>query len=166
MRSTRHSSASRPPAPSPKAAPTLARLLAHSRGPPLCPTRAATTTTTAAAPTPTTIAATNASATAPARVYTKTYANFYAALTATPTATTCKSIIDGLGLKAVMSNPALALTVFVPTDAVRALTRSGGRGAAVGARACGRRPQAAVAFPACRVARGPQPMLARDQQPA
>ncbi|KAI8462909.1 MAG: hypothetical protein J3K34DRAFT_163367 [Monoraphidium minutum] len=50
------------------------------------------------------------------QVYTKTYADFYMAVVNTPQATLCKQILDSLNLKTTMSNPKLALTIFVPSD--------------------------------------------------
>ncbi|KAI8462910.1 MAG: hypothetical protein J3K34DRAFT_163369 [Monoraphidium minutum] len=50
------------------------------------------------------------------KVYTKTYADFYMAVVNTPQATLCKQILDSLNLKTTMSNPKLALTIFVPSD--------------------------------------------------
>jgi hypothetical protein len=55
-----------------------------------------------------------------ADAYAKSYTSFYAAVTATSDASTCKQIIDTIGLKATMSNPKLALTIFVPSNAVSA----------------------------------------------
>lgn len=50
--------------------------------------------------------------------YPKTYNDFYTAVTLNSDASTCKKLIDALGLKATMSNPKLALTVLVPSDTV------------------------------------------------
>ncbi|GBF97278.1 hypothetical protein Rsub_09969 [Raphidocelis subcapitata] len=49
--------------------------------------------------------------------YTKAYSNFYSGVTWVPEASTCKSIIDTVGLRSTLSNPNLTLTIFVPSDA-------------------------------------------------
>ncbi|GBF89346.1 hypothetical protein Rsub_02224 [Raphidocelis subcapitata] len=49
--------------------------------------------------------------------YAATYATFYSGVTGMPQVATCKHIIDALGLQPTLSNPSLALTIFVPSDA-------------------------------------------------